>query len=52
MAFYESPAGKAMLDKMPELMKRSMDMGSDMMGDMQADIKKVLDEASAKSKQQ
>ncbi len=52
VSFYESPAGKAMLNKMPELMKRSMQMGTDLMGDVQADVRKLIEESAAKPKKE
>ncbi|MGD0000165.1 MAG: DUF2059 domain-containing protein [Bryobacteraceae bacterium] len=48
IGFYKSPAGKAMLEKMPLLMQRMMPMIQKLMGDLQPDIQKITEEAKQK----
>lgn len=48
ITFYKSPAGQAMLKKMPVLMQRGMQLGSEMMGDTQAEVKKIIEGAGKK----
>lgn len=50
LAFYKSPAGKAFLQKMPEVMQRSMPVMMQMMGDLQPEIKKMMEGMQEKSK--
>jgi hypothetical protein len=50
LAFYKSPPGKAMLEKMPQVMKRSMPVMMQMMGDVQREMKKMREEMKQKSK--
>lgn len=44
LAFYKSPAGKALLQKMPQVMERSMPVMMELMGDVQSEIKKMVEE--------
>lgn len=44
LAFYKSPAGQAMIDKMPELMQKSMALSQQMMGDIMPEIKRLSQE--------
>jgi uncharacterized protein len=46
LAFYESPAGQAMLKKMPELMGKSMALGQAQMGDIMPEIQRIIKEGS------
>src|SRR5579863_7270958 len=41
--FYRSPAGKAMLEKMPQLMQRSMAVGQQLTGDLAPEIKRITE---------
>ncbi len=50
LSFYKSPAGQAMVQKMPQLMQRSMAVGQQMMGDVMPEIQKMIEEAKAKEK--
>jgi uncharacterized protein len=50
LAFYKSPAGRAMLQKMPEVMQRTMPLMIQMMGDLQPEMKKMIEEMKQKSK--
>ena len=50
LAFYKSPAGKALLQKMPEVMQRSMPVMMQMMGDLQPEIKTMMEGLKEKSK--
>ena len=50
LAFYKSPAGKAFLQKMPEVMQRSMPVMMKMMGDLQPEIKTMMEGIKEKSK--
>jgi hypothetical protein len=50
LAFYKSPAGKAFLQKMPEVMQRSMPVMMKMMGDLQPEIKTMMEGMKEKSK--
>ena len=50
MGFYKSPAGKAMIEKMPMMMQRLMPMMQKMTDDLQADIQKIVEEAKQKQK--
>jgi len=43
LAFYKSPVGKAFLQKMPEVMQRSMPVMMQMMGDLQPEIKTIME---------
>jgi hypothetical protein len=45
VAFYKSPAGQAMLAKMPEIMTKSMKVAQDAMQGVEADIRRITDEA-------
>jgi len=49
LAFYKSPAGQAMLDKMPQLMQKSMAAGQQLMGDVQPEIERMMKEAKEKN---
>jgi hypothetical protein len=50
LAFYKSPAGKAYLQKMPEVMQRSMSAMMQMMGDLQPQMKTMMEGIKEKSK--
>ena len=50
LAFYKSPAGKAFIQKMPEVMQRSMPVMMQMMGDLQPEIKTMIEGLKEKSK--
>jgi uncharacterized protein len=50
VGFYKSPAGKAFLQKMPEVMQRSMPVMMQLMGDVQSEIKTMLEGMKDKSK--
>jgi len=50
LAFYKSPAGKAFLQKMPEVMQRSMPVMIQMIGDLQPQMKTMLEGMKEKSK--
>ena len=45
VAFYQSPAGKAFLEKMPQMMQRMMPMIQQLMADVQPEIQKIVDDA-------
>jgi hypothetical protein len=47
LAFYRSPAGKAMIEKMPQLMSRTMALVQKMTADMQPEIQKMVRESAA-----
>ena len=51
LAFYKSPAGQAMLQKMPALMQRSMAVGQQMVADLMPEIQKMAAETAEKMKQ-
>jgi len=44
LAFYNSPVGKAFLEKMPEVMRRSAPVVMVLMGGLQPEIKKMTEE--------
>jgi hypothetical protein len=44
LAFYKSPAGRAMLEKMPVLMQRSMALSQRMMQEIQPEMTKIIEE--------
>ncbi|MGO9241362.1 MAG: DUF2059 domain-containing protein [Bryobacteraceae bacterium] len=48
VGFYKSPAGKAMLEKTPQLMQRLMPMMQKLMSDLQPDLQKILEDAKQK----
>jgi uncharacterized protein len=50
LAFYKSPVGKAFLQKMPEVMQRSMPVMMQMMGDLQPELKTMMEGMKEKSK--
>jgi hypothetical protein len=50
LAFYKSPAGKALLQKMPEVMQRMVPVMMKMMNDVQPEIKALIEGAKEKSK--
>ena len=52
LGFYQSPAGKAMLQKTPQLMIRMMGATQQQTGDIAAEIKKITDEVRAKYQKQ
>jgi len=51
LTFYRSPAGQAMLQKMPALMQRSMALGQQMIAELMPEIQKMTAEAAEKLKQ-
>ena len=50
LAFYKSPAGRALLQKMPEVMQRLVPLMVQMMGDLQPEIKTMMEGMKEKSK--
>jgi len=50
LTFYKSPAGQAMLEKMPQLMQKSMAVGQQLMGDIAPDIERIMSEMKEKNK--
>ncbi|MGD0201040.1 MAG: DUF2059 domain-containing protein [Bryobacteraceae bacterium] len=46
LAFYKSPAGRAMLEKMPVLMQKSMGLVQQMMKEIQPEMTKIMEEGS------
>jgi hypothetical protein len=50
LAFYRSPAGHAMIEKMPQLMSRTMAVAQKLMGDIQPEIEKMVKESAPKDK--
>ncbi len=50
LAFYHSPAGKAFLQKMPEVMQRSAPVMMVLIGGLQPEIKKITDEMKQEPK--
>ena len=50
LAFYKSPVGKAFLQRMPEVMQRSMPVMMKMMSDLQPEIKTMVEGLKEKSK--
>jgi hypothetical protein len=48
LGFYQSPAGRAMLQKSPQLMIRMIGATQQQSGDLVAEIKKITDEVRAK----
>jgi uncharacterized protein len=50
VTFYKSPAGKAMIEKMPVLMQKSMALGQQLMGDVMPEIKRMTEELTQKYK--
>ncbi len=48
VGFYKSPAGKAMLEKTPQLMQRLMPMMQKLVSDLQPDLQKILEDAKQK----
>ena len=50
LTFYRSPAGKAIIEKMPLMMQRLMPMMQKMTTEVQADIQKIVDEAKQQQK--
>jgi len=50
LTFYKSPAGKAFLQKMPEVMQRSMPVMMKMIGDLQPEIKTMMEGLKETSK--
>ncbi len=45
LAFYRGPAGKAFVEKMPQLMAGSMQLVQKLMGDIQPEIQKIISES-------
>jgi hypothetical protein len=50
LAFYRSPAGHAMIEKMPQLMSRTMAVVQKLTADLQPDIQKLVKESAPKDK--
>ncbi len=50
-AFYKTPVGKKMVEKMPELMSKGMEIGMKRVQDNQAELQKMIQEEVAKPKQ-
>jgi hypothetical protein len=50
LVFYKSPTGKALLQKMPQVMQRSMTVMMQMVGDLQPEINKIIEGIKEKSK--
>jgi hypothetical protein len=48
LAFYESPSGRAMVQKMPSVVMKMMQQVQSIMGDIQPEIEKMLKEQGAK----
>jgi hypothetical protein len=48
LAFYQSSAGKAMLQKSPQLMMRMMGAAQQQTADVTAEIKRITEEVGAK----
>ena len=48
LGFYQSPAGRAMLQKSPQVMIRMMGATQQQSGDLAAEIKRITDEVRAK----
>lgn len=43
LAFYKSPAGQRMLEKMPELMQKSMAVGQELVGNIAPEIQRMME---------
>jgi hypothetical protein len=48
LAFYKSPAGQAMLEKMPQLMQKSMELSQRLMGDVMPQIQQMAEQLKQK----
>ncbi len=48
LAFYQSPAGRAMLDKMPKLISKTMALAQGQMADIMPEIQRISKEAAQK----
>lgn len=48
LAFYQTPVGQAMLEKMPTVMAKSMEIGRRMMGDLMPEIQRMTSEMREK----
>ena len=48
LTFYKSPAGQAMLQKMPQLIQRSMAVGQQLVGDVSPDIQRIVEDVKQK----
>ncbi len=48
LAFYQSPAGRATLEKMPQLMAKAMAFAQSQMADLMQEIQRITKEASQK----
>jgi hypothetical protein len=49
LAFYKSPTGQAMLDKMPQLMQKSMEISQQLMGDLMPQIQQMTEQMKQSS---
>jgi len=47
--FYKSPAGQAILEKMPVLLQKTVGLTQQLMGDLMPEITKMMEEMKAKS---
>ncbi len=52
LEFYRSPAGRAMLEKMPVLMANSMKMMQDQLGDLTPEISRVIREQTERRREE
>lgn len=52
VTFYKTPAGQALLDKMPILVQKSMVVVQDMMGDLIPEFSKMADDMAKRYKRQ
>ena len=50
VAFYETPAGRAYVEKLPALTKRMMGLAQDRMQKLQPEVKRLNDEFFAEAK--
>lgn len=50
--FYKSPAGRAMLEKMPVLMSKSMSIAQEQMADLMPEIQRTVEEFAARHKRE
>jgi hypothetical protein len=49
LTFYKSPAGQAMLEKMPQLMQKSMQVSQQLMGDLMPQIQQMTEQLKQSS---
>jgi uncharacterized protein len=48
IAFYKTPAGRSLIEKMPLVMQKSMALGQQMMGDLMPEIQRMTEEMRQK----